>query len=390
MAAHWTKSSPFHAPNEPDPASVVDEAAEDDAADDTLDVIPMYRILSYGADLDVLGLVRRLEGGDIEIPEFQRGFVWTHRQASRFIESLLIGLPVPGVFFWKDPANQKLVVVDGQQRLRTLQAYYGGILRDRKFKLADKTSSYQRVHPAFQGKDYRSLGDDHRRTLDNTIIHATIVQQDDPEDDDSSIYYLFERLNTEGTPLDPQEIRSAVYRGSLNAVLTELNDVPTWRGLYGPVSSRMKDRELILRFFALSEATFADAPAKELDPRLYASPMKEFLNRYSRRNRHVSQPDADKMKVRFESAVKTIQLAVGRRAFRPDRAFNAAVFDSVMVGIDRRLCRGREVDPSAVSHAYDGLLASGEYQKAYRRATANDQQVKERLRLATDAFADLP
>src|SRR5437867_2617127 len=71
-----------------------------------------YVISSYGADYPVDGLVKRISRDDIYVPEFQRGFVWSYAQASRFVESLLLGLPVPGIFLFKEPDTQKLVVVD--------------------------------------------------------------------------------------------------------------------------------------------------------------------------------------------------------------------------------------------------------------------------------------
>src|SRR5439155_24071146 len=79
-----------------------------------------YQISSYGADYPVDGLVKRLRSGDIELPRFQREFVWPVTQSSKFIESLLLGLPVPAIFLSKDPETQKLLVIDGQQRLKSL------------------------------------------------------------------------------------------------------------------------------------------------------------------------------------------------------------------------------------------------------------------------------
>ena len=91
-----------------------------DYAEETADV-KQYTISGYGADFDVEGLVRRLNRGDIEIPEFQRTFVWNQTRASRFVESLLMGLPVPGIFLYRDKGSQTLRVIDGQQRLLSLQ-----------------------------------------------------------------------------------------------------------------------------------------------------------------------------------------------------------------------------------------------------------------------------
>src|SRR3954454_89039 len=113
----------------PEGVADIDPEAEDEE-------LPfVYSITSYGADYPVDGLVKRLESGDIAVPDFQRQFIWPRARIDRFIESLLLGLPVPGIFLAREPETNKLLVIDGQQRLRTLAAFYKGILRDRKFAL---------------------------------------------------------------------------------------------------------------------------------------------------------------------------------------------------------------------------------------------------------------
>ena len=104
-----------------------DEAKIEDE-DEIEELVPhlRYDITSYGIDFDVEGLVRRLNRGEILIPDWQRAYVWSHRQASSFVESLLLGLPVPGVFLARDYASGKFFVIDGQQRLETLQYFYKG------------------------------------------------------------------------------------------------------------------------------------------------------------------------------------------------------------------------------------------------------------------------
>ena len=196
----------------------------------------VYTITSYGADYPVDGLVRRLENDDIEIPRFQRGFVWNLRRASRFIESLLLGLPVPGIFLSKDPETQRLLVIDGQQRLRTLQFFYRGV-----FAESGREFALRYIDPPFAGVTYRSLADDTRRRLDDSIIHATIIRQDEPSNDQSSVYSVFERLNTESDQLEAG-VPSCIFHGPLNDLLKDLNTNSDWRALFGPVDKRMRDR----------------------------------------------------------------------------------------------------------------------------------------------------
>lgn len=369
-----------------EPETLAQDEVQDDAAEDTeVDVLPLYKTTAYGVDFDVTSLVNRIGNEDIEFPNFQRGFVWNYRQASRFIESLLMGFPVPGIFLWRNPETEKLVVVDGQQRLRTLHSYYEGIFKGREFTLPERTSAYQRVNPKFQERKYKTLDQEDRRRLDNSIIHATVVGQERPPEEEekseeysTSIYYIFERINTEGTPLQPQEIRSAIYRGELVDLLEQLNNFGAWRDIYGPPSARLKDRELIVRFFALF---FRSSN--------YARPMKEFINQYFSTNRHLADQSNEQLTSLFTSTIAAVQAAVGSRAFRPERTLNAAVYDAVMVGVGRRLSRTQIRDARSLKSAYDRLLANQQFIETYTRATADAESVRTRLQLATDAFAKI-
>jgi uncharacterized protein with ParB-like and HNH nuclease domain len=121
------------------PDDVIDEAENDS----TVPVI-VYDIISFGADYDVDGLVKRMKRKEIYAPPFQRGYVWNIKQGSRFIESLLLGLPVPGIFLAKEPATNKFLIIDGQQRLKTLQFFFEGRFNPHDDK--DKSEIFKLVH----------------------------------------------------------------------------------------------------------------------------------------------------------------------------------------------------------------------------------------------------
>ena len=226
------------------------EQVQDDSDVDETVPIEGYDITSFGADYDVEGLVKRINRKDIFTPEFQRDYVWNINEASRFIESLLLGLPVPGIFLARERESNKLLVIDGQQRLKTLQFYFEGIFNPRaedRFKRAFKLT---KVQAKFEGLSYATLDESDRVKLNDSIIHATIVKQESPEGEDSSIYYIFERLNYGGRRLAPQEIRVAIYHGRLLDEIKDINMNEHWRKIYGKQSQRLKDQELILRFLA--------------------------------------------------------------------------------------------------------------------------------------------
>ena len=347
------------------------------AADEERDeVLPFkYTMSSYGADYPVDGLVKRLRKGDILVPEFQRDFVWKQKQASRFVESLLLGLPVPGIFLSKERDTGKLLVIDGQQRLHTLLYFYDGIWPKNRQEF-----SLQGVQKRFVGTTYKSLSPEDRRRMDDSIIHATIVRQDEPSDDDSSVYHVFERLNTGGTQLKPQEIRACVYHGELIKLLKALNKHSAWRSIYGRVSDRMKDQELILRFLALY--------FKGKD---YKAPMnmKEFLNEYNGGNRHLTVSGQSRTTLArvFEQTIQLAHDCIGSKAFRPVRTLNAAVFDAVMVALARRLEKGAIQRPRELARKYENLLANTKFLDACTTGTSQPTNVNLRLVMATRAFS---
>lgn len=364
--------------------SDLDREAVDDL-DQEAEVLPVtYSITSYGADYPVDGLVKRLQSGDIFVPTFywepegntevvgfQREYVWPRPKADKFVESLLLGLPVPGVFLVKEPSG-RLLVLDGHQRLHTLRAFYEGVIEGLEYRL-------KYVQDRYVGKTYKELEIEERRRLDDSIIHATVIRQDEPSEDQSSIYVIFERLNTGGMNLQPQEIRVALYHGEFSHLLTELNVNPSWRELYGKKSKRLKDLEMILRFFSLYY---------HVDD--YKRPMKEFLNKYMGSNRSLQRQSKETLSELFNQVVTVVRAAIGPRAFRPFVAVNAAAVDSIMVGVARRLEQGDISDKKAMQRAYKDLLKLPEYLSAIQSGTAEETSVRRRLELTTNAFAELP
>lgn len=351
---------------------------EDDAATDTAVTPIVYNITSYGADYDVKGLVDRINKGDILIPPFQRAYVWKQTDAASFIESLLLGLPVPGIFLATEKESNKLLVIDGQQRLRSLQFFYDGFFDPKRHEEKKKIFKLIDVQPQFENQTYETLTDKDKRRLDNAIIHATIVKQEEPRDGDTSVYHIFYRLNAGGMILKPQEIRRAAFHGPLLDKITELNNYGAWRDIFGKVNKRLKDEELILRFLALY-----------LDADRYAKPMEEFLNSFASRHIKPSEDFLKEIEKVFKETIDTADKALGSKAFRVVRAINAAVFDSIMVGIARRLKQGQISDFDALKKSYERLMQDSAYLKATSKGTSDEAAVALRLNLATNAFSQI-
>lgn len=349
-----------------DDVGLVQEKIDDDASAEERKH-KKFTITSYGADYPVETLVSRVNKGDFYLPDFQRSYVWSLPQASRFVESLLLGLPIPSLFLFREPDTSRHLIIDGQQRLRTLQYFKNGTFRDKVFRLVD-------VSDPWNGKSYKELAEEDQRRLDDAVIHSIIFRQDAPEADNSSIYEVFERLNSGGMKLSAQEIRVCVSHGKFVELLYELNKFGDWRSIYGEPSPRGKDQELVLRFLAL-----------KFDRKNYAKPMKTFLDGFLHRHKDLPEALRSKYSTAFTSTVSFAEKALGKRAFRPERNLNTAVFDSIMVGLSEALDQGKR-DPDKIKVCYEALLADADYKAAYLKATSDEDQVTKRVNAAVTAF----
>ncbi|WP_214108082.1 DUF262 domain-containing protein [Acrocarpospora catenulata] len=349
---------------------------------DLLEAEPTPKQVTYsGQDFDVEGLVRRLNKNDILVPTFghddkrissagfQRAFVWTRPQMDRFIESLLLGYPIPGIFLVRQ-ADRRYLVLDGQQRLRTLQRFYDGTFEGKQFALSN-------VGEPLKGLTYETLPEDQRRLLDNTFFQATIVDTDGSRESLEVVYQIFERLNSGGTQLTPHEIRVALYAGPFIDFLEKLNQGQDWRAIYGKPSPRLRDQELILRILAL----YASAPT-------YKRPLKVFLNNFAAQHRTLQHLNTAVLEDLFKRTSQLIAEAVGRKAVRfQSSQVNAALTEALFVGLMRRLDFDREITADGVAIAIREIQSDPTLPAAISRSTADEESVKARLETATRRFA---
>jgi len=314
-----------------------------------------YNLNYYGADYPVDSLVKRMESEEFIFPNFQRQYVWKLEEASKFIESLLLGLPVPSIFLSKDKFSKKLIVIDGQQRLRTLQFFYNGQFPNGKpFRMKN-------VFPQINGNSYNDLAPEERFALDNTIIHCIIIAENEKSD---SIFYLFERLNTTGTPLTNQEIRNAIYHGEFNDLLNELSQSESWKKLYHKVEIRLEDQELILRFISL---------AMELKD--YSGNLNDFLNSFMLQNRNFKIVPRKEIEQVFFGTLGLILDQIGENAFYHNKQFNRALYETLCIVIARSI----NLSPKSVKEFYKKLIASKEFWQLSKSATTSKRSIFTRI-----------
>lgn len=342
----------------------IDEAAEEEAYVE-------YDIATYPSDYTIEGLHQMRERGDIIIPDFQRKYVWTIKQASLLVESFLLGLPVPPLFLYINEEN-KSEVIDGQQRLTSMMYFLEGRFgdpdekgRQQLFKLTDLSEKSQ-----FRNKTFDKLEEKYQRKLRSSVLRAINIRQLSPDKNNTSVFHIFERLNTGGTSLKPQEIRNAVFRGNVVSVLKRLNSDKNWRLILGAKNpdKYQRDVELVLRLFSLFR-TWAH----------YEKPMKEHLNKAMRNNKEFESENANRFCEIFPKITKIVVEIIGSRPFRPKNVINTAVLEAVMVIM---LENHDEIDVGNLLKNYENLNEDSDFIKSVRGSTTDTKIVLLRLERA--------
>lgn len=291
----------------------------------------LYNINSWGADLSFRELITMYDEDELLKPELQRYYVWDKPEASRFIESILLGLPVPSIFLANTSEDKKLII-DGYQRIMTVFDYVkkGVWRKDGKiFKL----SNTDKINERYRGKAFTELPEQDQRRLRSTTIHAIVFEQKAPNDNDTSLYQVFERINTGGRALMPQEIRNCVNQGPFNDLLFQLNTNPNWRILFGKnlVDPRMRDMEFILRFLALDTEFIRNNTSSNIS-------LKKYLNEFMGSENSQNLAIINERREKFDYVMNFIMEFIGENAFynitagddtKIRKRFYPTIFDSI-------------------------------------------------------------
>lgn len=314
------------------------------------------------------------EDKTLQIPKYQRNFVWTLKQASLFIESLMLKLPIPTLMFLADESCN--LIIDGQQRIKSILYFIGAIKPDEVSAKEQKFINFKlRGLPdnsPWENLSFSEFDPKDKKTLLDTSLNITYITLNN-RDDSRAIFYIFERLNKYGTILTPQEIRNCIYAGTFNDFLLELNNYPNWRKFLTNDSDtyRQKDVELILRFFALYDNVHN-----------YKKGMKDFLSEYmsSPKIRYMNEEQISTKKILFESTVDAIFENLGETPFHIKNGLNSAVLDSVMIAFARNLNR----IPSNISQKFKELCKNEEYYSYCNKSVNDVKSVKNRIQMADE------
>ncbi|MDY0202295.1 MAG: DUF262 domain-containing protein [Tenuifilaceae bacterium] len=359
--------------------------------DDSYSNDDLYNISSYGADLSFRELISMYEEEELLKPELQRKYVWEKPEASRFIDSILLGLPVPSIFL-ANTKHEKKLIIDGYQRIMTVFDFVKGVWS--KDKKTFKLSNTEKVNERWRGKAFSELTDTEQRKIRSTTIHAIIFEQKSPKEDDTSLFQVFERINTSGRTLMPQEIRNCVYQGEFNTLLFSLNKNKDWRALFGTnkEDTRMRDLEFILRFFAM-DTDYIKTKAKG------KIQLKKYLNEFMGSKNSQKPEVIEERKERFSRVMKFIHDNIGVNAFyniqkddpsKIRKRFYPTIFDAVSVAVSIGLKeKGDRLNKTDLEVRRIELLQNENFRKYSMEGTTEIEHIHGRINLALEQLFDM-
>lgn len=274
------------------------------------------RIEFYLTEYSVELLASKMRNGDFEVPSYQREFTWEPERKSRFIESLLMGLPIPFLFFWESPETGKLEIVDGSQRLRTIEEF----LLD-GFALGDLEEL-----SLLTGFRFEDFPESRQRKIKNRSIRGIVLNE---HADEQSRFDLFDRINTGSKVANKAEVRRGALGGPFLDLVISLAKEPLFIEL-APVSKKQllerEREELVTRFFAYGDGL-----------QDYRDRVAPFLFAYTKKmNVHFEQKpeDAEVYRRRFISTMEFVSrsFSLGFRRTAKGKVSPRARFEAIAIG----------------------------------------------------------
>ncbi|CAD6491406.1 MAG: hypothetical protein FFODKBPE_00142 [Candidatus Argoarchaeum ethanivorans] len=321
----------------------------------------------YPIDYPFESLIAREEAGKLKLnPEFQRKYKWdkeNNEKTSKFIESCLMRIPLPACYFAEDDEKNHMVI-DGVQRITTIKKFFND-----EFSLEGLT-----VFTDLNGKKFSELGD-LKNDLENYTIRCIILRNDNKKE---LIQDIFARLNQGAVELTSQEIRHAIYPGSLDKLLSELgkNDLIKDFGI-GKDGKRIKDglepEEQVLRFFAMgSDLTDYENFSKYLD---------SFMSN----NQNIGEDEIEGLRNLFNETLEKCKLVFDDNVFvdtTKERPKESMVYYDLLMWSFQQYDKDKLFDNKEIIKGYFiDLCKMDEFQRTLSGGLQNKGSISKRRRL---------
>lgn len=358
-----------------------------------------YNITSSPNDFNIKTLYDFTESGIVEIPSFQRNYVWDIKRASKLIESIIMGLPVPQIFLYEKSKN-KFMVVDGQQRLMTI--YYFILKRFPKMnkrlelrKILDTNGIIPKnvfldnayfedfnlelpknnsgTPNRLNTLTYDTITTEDQTTFQLRTIRSIIIRQHSPKGE-SSIFEIFYRLNTGGINLKPQEIRTCLYHSDFYKRLYKLNLDQRWRKITNQPQPdlHMKDIEIILRGFAML-----------INGNQYSPSMTKFINNFSEESDSFSEPKTEYLEKLFIAFLEKAYSEEFRFYISQQNKFNVSMYEAIFTIMCENAYKHNNFNVLDIdSEKIKNLRNDTDFKNTTLQQTTNTANVKKRLERA--------
>ena len=288
------------------------------------------------------------DDGDIYIPDYQREYVWSDKRRSKFIESIILGIPIPYIFF--ADVDGRYEIVDGSQRIRTLHSF---LYNELQLQDLEKLTTLNNFY-------FKDLSISRQRRIKNKSLKMiALSEKTDPE----ARFDLFERINTGSDILKPIEIRKGAYSGKFYDFISECAENQLFRELC-PISEnrtlRAEPQEMVLRFFAYGE-----------NIENYKGKVREFLDNYIKeKNRVFNEEMKSKMQEDFNKMLKLIKANFPNGFAKTKNATSTprVRFEAISVGVHLALKKNPNLEKVNID-----WLDSNEFKRYTRSDAANNK-----------------
>ncbi len=336
--------------------------------------IPPSDIVAFNELRSCADLFRMKTKDQLDLqPDFQRDIVWPPLAKTRFIDSLMKGLPIPSMCFAFDYKKKTYQVIDGLQRISTIVEFLDP---ETDWTLSNDDDIDRRL----RGKSVFNLrNEDLFDSIENLSIPVTILRCDLSKPSHTEyIFTIFHRLNTGGTKLNNQEIRNCIFQGDFNNLLSTLDSYPDWRALNKMKPNalyRYTKQEIILRLFALTE-----------NHQAYGGRLSKFLNEYMRKNRHPNEEMIEKKKDLFKRTVTYVFHKVfGGMA--PEKV-SISILEAVLVGAASNIDNLEGENHQTATARLDALRNREEFSvEKLKEGLSGKPRVIERIDAAIEIFS---
>ncbi len=361
-----------------------------------------YDLTSTPNDFNILTINSFLDSGAIIIPGFQRNYVWDIKRASKLIESIILGLPVPQIFLYEESRN-KFLVIDGQQRLMTI--YY---FIKQRFPRKEKRTELRKIYiendgipdeilhndeyfsnfrlslpkksngqdNIFNKLSYKSLGD-YKTQFDLRPLRNIIVRQNYPTDDSSSVYEIFNRLNSGGMNLRPQEIRGSLYHSDFMTFVNNLNLNENWRKVIKSPNPdlHMKDVELLFRCLSFM-----------INGENYTPSLAKFLNNFAQEAKSFNSNKVNNVRILSNNLIEKLSSYNSDIYFNDKTGrINTLLLESIFYFIGRKYFDQSQFEDLSINiENIERLKTDSEFLESISEGTTNTEKVKIRFRRAME------